>query len=389
MNHDHIQFDGDLGHFWMTDVPRSSLALLGLATLTVGASILGYLQYQLVKARPSIHPGAAIYQYFHTMPNRINLSLPVFYIGVNLVVFCLWTSIQPFLALCAVLFVAFCINVVFGHVMPNIFGRCLKVQSRELSTFISNDIYLDFSTPMSEKALKFTGQCLLMANYLRSVTHFEIEHFNFGYWVACPFTIQIFLYAANYDAANNFYCNCGYIYEVLIAKSKGGDLILTDIDDHVMCISRVQCLINWFASFLVNGVFFCVVLYTVPLIMSSVASPMDYVTGIFTVTFMVDLDNASSKRFRIHSKSSFDYEMIDDSVLDDVPLQRCESQRAADLQTTVKDLANRQTLAMDSDTKSAIESELQDLRSRVGYLENLVKRLQNGSPMPQDSKLSF
>lgn len=298
--------DGEASWLELVVQHQLAVAIVGGTLAQTATCAFLYIHYDLVRRYPQHPPAWAIYENIIKHHAHLqNIGLVAFYLGSDMVLLSLMPEVKEpthtmyFFAgiLCISLFVA----IGFGHITPHACRVAHGLQAVEVTDFIADSIFLDFTVPVSEMCVKAVAQIACFLLYLLGLHGTlvnSLHKFNLTYWAVSIVAVQFYMFNADPQTSRRCYISSAHWTEALLSHLRGSRCFVKYGEDDWIRVSRPGMLLRVLLQFLVNGLGFLLIWLTVPMLVSVADSPLDYIMNLFAVTFLTQLDDVDEeKRF--------------------------------------------------------------------------------------------
>jgi len=301
-------FAEDAETLWLDVVDKHQVAVAivgGILAMTATCSFL-YIHYEMVRCYAHHPPAWAIYEnIIKHHPHLQNFTVIIFYLGSDMILLSLIPELRDpthtmYLftgILCICLFVA----IGFGHISPHACRVAHGLPAMEVTDFIADSIFLDFTVPVSEIYVKALAQIACFMVYLRGLKgtlEHSLDKFDLTYWAISIVAVQFYMFNADPRTSRRCYVSSAHWAEALLSHLRGFRCFVKCGDGDWIGVSRPGMVLRVLLQFLVNGLGFLLIWLTVPMLVSVADSPLDFIMNLFAVTFLTQLDDVDEeKRF--------------------------------------------------------------------------------------------
>jgi len=200
-----------------------------------------------------------------------------------------------------VLCICFFVAVGFGHITPHGCRVAHGLDAVEVTDFVADSIFLDFTVPVSELCVKAVAQIACFTLYvlgLYGTLVNSLHKVNLMYWAISIVAVQFYMFNADPQTSRRCYISSAHWAEALLSHMRGYRCFVKYGEDDWLSVSRPGMLLRVLLQFIVNGLGFLLIWLTVPVLVSVAGSPLDYIMNLFAVTFLTQLDDVDEqKRF--------------------------------------------------------------------------------------------
>jgi len=266
-----------------------------------------YIHYSLVRLYPHQPPGFAIYENLHKHHADLqNTGCVVFYVGVDMLVLSLVPSLKvpthTMYFFAGVFGITFGVCMAFGHISPHACRKLHGLPSTWLTSFASDNVFLDFTVPVTEICFKAMAQSALFSVYVYGLYNtlvYSSHHIDFMYWAISVVAVQFFMFNADPKTSRRCYLTTGYLTEAVLSHFGGYTCFIRTAGGDWIQPFKASVILRLILHFVLNGLGFLLIWLTVPVLVAVADSPLDYIMNLYAVTFLTNLDDVEEKIFYI------------------------------------------------------------------------------------------
>eukprot|EP00927_Polykrikos_kofoidii_P069377 TRINITY_DN6482_c0_g1_i1.p1 TRINITY_DN6482_c0_g1~~TRINITY_DN6482_c0_g1_i1.p1 ORF type:complete len:414 (+),score=34.09 TRINITY_DN6482_c0_g1_i1:105-1244(+) len=280
-----------------------ALAVCGGVFAVAATGVFLYVQFSTAGRYPNLPPACAIYgNIIKHQANFQNIGCVFFYLGSDMLVLALLPQLmEPSHAknfFKGVVCLCFFVAIGFGHVTPNICRMLHGHPVVQIRSFRGDCIFTDVTVPISEMWVKALAQISCLSMYILGLWGALVSShsINLMYWAISIVAVQFYMFNADPQTSNRCYISSSALTEGILSHIRGYTWFVKTGEGDWIRVSRVHMLVRVFFHFLINGLGFLWIWLTVPLVVSSAASPLDYIMNLFAVTFLIQLDDINEEK---------------------------------------------------------------------------------------------